>query len=285
MVKTITHYIKHFCNGPVSFAQGMWVTLKNLGRRKATQCYPEEMPDLRPRFRGLHGLTKDPETGELNCIGCLACARICPDDLIGMTLEKREGHQGRYPVEFSLNIGPCCFCGWCVEACPTPMKAIIMSSEFEVAPYDRDGTHLVLTKEKLLAIGEREMERRQTHKGEPEEQDNIYFTWAEESAKAERMAKGAARKTEEKPAQAKDAAADEGAPDEEKAERIARARARAAARKAAGAAEEPAREDAETADPEAEKAERIARARARAAARKTEREAAAATEGEAGDEA
>lgn len=199
MSSTVASYLKHFCNGPVSFAKGMWVTLKNLGRRKVTLCYPEERPDLKPRFRGLHGLTKNPETGDLNCIGCLSCARICPDDLISISVERREGHPGRYPVDFAINIGPCCFCGLCSEVCPAPMKALIMSSEFEIAPFSRDGENLVLTKEKLIAIGEREVERRQARKGQPEERDNPYFTWADESAKAERRARGSTQATSEKP--------------------------------------------------------------------------------------
>jgi hypothetical protein len=78
------------------------------------------------------------------------------------------------------------------------MKSIIMSSEFEIAPYSRDGKNLILTKEKLIAIGEREVQRRRARKGQPEERGNLYFTWADESAKAERMAKGAARAAEKK---------------------------------------------------------------------------------------
>ena len=193
MLPTIADYLKRFYRGPVSFAQGLRVTLKNLGRRKVTLCYPDERPEVKPRFRGLHGLTKNPETGDLNCIGCLSCARVCPDDLIGISVERREGHPGRYPVEFTINIGPCCFCGLCAEVCPTPMKALIMSSEFEIAPYCREGAHLVLTKEQLIAIGEREVERRRARQGQPEEEGNPYFTWPDGSAKAERGDRGAAR--------------------------------------------------------------------------------------------
>ncbi len=107
--------LKVLVNTPVSLFKGLRVTITNLLRTKTTVAYPEVMPppvgqavptdpsdpfarpyELSPRFRGLHGLTKD-DTGDLNCIGCMACAKVCPDDLISMTLEKREGHSGVFP--------------------------------------------------------------------------------------------------------------------------------------------------------------------------------------------
>jgi len=240
MLKTITEHIQHFINGPVSFAKGLKVTFLNLWRPKVTLCYPEEQPDLKPRFRGLHGLTKDPETGDLNCIGCQACARICPDSLIGMELERREGRQGRYPVRFTINIGPCCFCGLCSEVCPTPMKSLVMSSEFEWAVYDRTGEQLVLDRERLLEIGEREVERRRqgrtwSPEGEllavaPEEQGNPYFRFAAESGKGKGQEEGEAKERPAKKGRA-------GETDEEREARIAAAKAKAAARRAAKAQE------------------------------------------------
>ncbi len=171
--------LKVLVNVPVSLLKGLRVTMTNMARSKATVRYPEVMPspagqspspvgddpflrpyEMAPRFRGLHGLTKDPVTGDLNCIGCMACAKVCPDDLISMDLEKREGHNGRYPVTFNVNIGPCCFCGLCAEVCPTPMRAIVMSDLFEWAAYRRDGANLVLGKDDLERHGEIEVARR-----------------------------------------------------------------------------------------------------------------------------
>src|SRR5580698_9128042 len=136
-----------------SVAKGLGVTLKNYSREKTTLNYPEEKPILAERYRGLHGLTIDPQTGEENCIGCMACARVCPDNLISMTLEKREGHKGRYPVNFQIDLNPCCFCGLCSEVCPTTYKALVMTHDFELASESR--SDLVLTKDKLMFYARR----------------------------------------------------------------------------------------------------------------------------------
>jgi len=195
--------LKVLINTPVSLVKGLRVTITNMIRTKTTVAYPEVMPvpagqgqvadasdaferpyELSPRFRGLHGLTKD-DTGDLNCIGCMACAKVCPDDLISMTLEKREGHSGRFPVTFTVNIGPCCFCGLCAEVCPTPHRAIVMTDLFEWASYRRDGANLILRREDLEKHGEYEMQRRLSGRKfddegrligmNPEEEGNPYF--------------------------------------------------------------------------------------------------------------
>ena len=201
---------------PRSFRKGLKVTWAALARTKNTVRYPEKMPQIAgrldrkywekdrfdqpyqisPRFRGLQGLTRDPETGDLNCIGCLACALVCPDHLISMDLEKREGHSGRYPVTFTIDIGPCCFCGLCSEVCPTPYRALVMTDVFEWAAYDRFGPSLLLTKDDLIANGDHESARRAGGRvfdaeGElvsivPEEEGNPYFQFAAESGKGKK---------------------------------------------------------------------------------------------------
>jgi NADH-quinone oxidoreductase subunit I len=226
--------LERMVNTPLSILKGLRITMRNMGRTKVTQLYPEMMPtptgrgldprdptdafdkpyEIAPRFRGLHGLTRDPETGDHNCIGCMACANVCPDDLISMDLEKREGHNGRYPVTFNVNIGPCCFCGLCAEVCPTPMRAIVMTDLFEWAAYERFGVNLVLNREDLERNGDYEVARRAGGRtfgpdGEllailPEEEGNPYFQFAIESGKADRMAKKAdkdAAKSADKPAE------------------------------------------------------------------------------------
>lgn len=200
---TIGEWVREILWAPVTFLKGLRVTLLNLFRPKVTVQYPDVLPPgLRswaetayPRFRGLHGLTTDPETGDLYCIGCMACARICPDNLITMELVKKEGHPGRYPVKFNIDINVCCFCGLCSEVCPTPIKALVMTNEFEIATYTR-GSSLVLTREMLIELGEREYRRRLEglRQGNPLEQGNPYFTYEEE--KKERLA----REPRERPA-------------------------------------------------------------------------------------
>ncbi|PIU66711.1 MAG: NADH-quinone oxidoreductase subunit I [Armatimonadetes bacterium CG07_land_8_20_14_0_80_59_28] len=155
---------REIITGFISLIRGLQITWRNLLRRSVTLQYPDELPTLAPRYRGLHGLTVDPETGIENCIGCQACARICPDKLISMDLEKREGHPGRYPTKFYIDLNPCCFCGLCVEVCPTPMKALIMTANFHMV----SGEHkdLVLTKGKLLENGRMELAKSRVYQTE-----------------------------------------------------------------------------------------------------------------------
>ena len=143
--------------GTASFFIGLKITWINFWRPAITVQYPDELPDFAPRYRGLHGLTYDPEAKAENCIGCLACARVCPDNLISMTLEKREGHKGRYPINFQIDLNPCCFCGLCAEVCPTPMKALVMTKEFELASSSR--RDLILDKAWLMENGRKEVEK------------------------------------------------------------------------------------------------------------------------------
>jgi len=214
-------------NTPRSIAKGLRVTLGALRRTKSTVRYPEQVPtpagqglsptdpddafarpyEIAPRYRGLHGLTRNPETGDVNCIGCMACANVCPDHLISMDLEKRDGHSGRYPVTFTVNIGPCCFCGLCSEVCPTPFRAIVMTDLYEWASYERFGGNLALSREDLLRNGDYEVARRAagrsfTEDGDiasinPEEEGNPYFQFAAETGKGKK--KPAAEKAEPKP--------------------------------------------------------------------------------------
>jgi NADH-quinone oxidoreductase subunit I len=225
--------LERLVNAPRSLLQGLRVTITNMVRTKATKLYPEVLPvptgrhqgevdptdpfstpyTIAPRYRGLHGLTRDPVSGDLNCIGCMACANVCPDKLIAMDLEKREGHSGRYPVTFTVDIGPCCFCGLCSEVCPTPMRSIVMTDVFEFAAYRRDGATFVLDREALLRNGDWEAARRREGRqwsadGElqavlPEEEGNPYFQFAPESGK-DKAKKAAA----EVPAEGEPAAVD-----------------------------------------------------------------------------
>jgi len=74
-----------------------------------------------------------------------------------MKAEKREGHKGRYPVEFEIDLNSCCFCGLCAEVCPTAPKALVLTKEYEFVASDRAG--LVLTREILLENGRLEVEK------------------------------------------------------------------------------------------------------------------------------
>jgi len=74
--------------------------------KPATVLFPAVQPYFPKKFRGPPRY--DPET----CIGCTACAQICPSDAITVT-EKN----GKRILE--VWYGKCTFCARCEEVCPT----------------------------------------------------------------------------------------------------------------------------------------------------------------------
>jgi len=117
---------------------GLWITLKNFFRPHVTLEYPREKPALAPRFRGVPRLRRDPGNGEELCIGCLLCEQICPDDCISIVVQKRPIGKGKMAKSFIIDYERCCFCGLCVDPCPTtPLTAIYMSHDYELSDYSR----------------------------------------------------------------------------------------------------------------------------------------------------
>jgi NADH-quinone oxidoreductase subunit I len=116
-------------------------------RKRVTQLYPEEKWDLAPRFRGMPVPTVIPDTGEMWCIACLACVRICPSQIIDIQWHKpgpgesAVNSKGKKLVKlidrFEIDMGRCLFCALCVEICPTNPKSIVMSREFELGDQSR----------------------------------------------------------------------------------------------------------------------------------------------------
>ncbi len=127
--------------------KGLWRVFSHLFHGSVTVEYPEEKPQLSPRYRGRIVLTRDP-TGEERCVACYLCAVACPVDCIALqATETPEGR--RYPAFFRINFSRCINCGFCEEACPT--YAIQLIPDFEYADYRRDS--LVYEKEDLLIAG------------------------------------------------------------------------------------------------------------------------------------
>ena len=58
---------------------GMALTLRKLFERPVTIQYPEQKPDVPPRYRGSIVLTRDP-SGEERCVACYLCSAACPVD-------------------------------------------------------------------------------------------------------------------------------------------------------------------------------------------------------------
>jgi len=89
---------------------------------------------------------------EDRCTGCASCAKNCPLGIIRVVtkpggIDVQEGES--YAVEvFEVDIGRCCICGLCVEACP--YDALHLGSGFETAQYRRD--QLVFAKDDLNRV-------------------------------------------------------------------------------------------------------------------------------------
>lgn len=106
-------------SGLWAIASGMMVTLRNNFRKKVTIQYgyaprwsKEEQRPIAPRYRGRFELVREPETGELRCVGCKMCAQACPGNCITVTAENKK------VSSYRMELDKCLFCGFCVEACP-----------------------------------------------------------------------------------------------------------------------------------------------------------------------
>jgi len=97
--------------------------------------YPEVPVKLKPRFRGRLHMLAD-EAGELKCVCCMACEKICPTGVITIIAGKKEGRKTRIPLRYDFEMERCIFCEFCVESCG--FDAIILNHEFELAAYNRE---------------------------------------------------------------------------------------------------------------------------------------------------
>lgn len=120
-----------------SISKGLWVTFVNFLRPKITLQYPDVRPRLASRFRGFPIV--DLET----CIGCLACEKICPNQLIHIERSPSEV-KGKWKVDrFDLDYSLCMLCNLCEDVCPThpePDKRAISlqpAGGYELAHFDR----------------------------------------------------------------------------------------------------------------------------------------------------
>jgi formate hydrogenlyase subunit 6/NADH:ubiquinone oxidoreductase subunit I len=103
--------------------------------RRVTELYPDpvssrQASDLPKNSKGL--LYNHIE----QCIGCLACAKICPADCISIESQRIEFLQKEWVSNFDINHLFCIRCGLCTEVCPT--NSLVFTGRFEQVESDRN---------------------------------------------------------------------------------------------------------------------------------------------------
>jgi NADH-quinone oxidoreductase subunit I len=146
-MNTITRYFKSLLL--IELGQGLWVTLKYFFKPKFTINYPDEKTPLSNRFRGLHALRRYPN-GEERCIACKLCEAVCP--ALAITIDSTQRDDGtRRTTLYEIDLFKCIYCGFCEESCPVDS---IVETDILEYHFENRGEH-IMTKEKLLAIGDR----------------------------------------------------------------------------------------------------------------------------------
>lgn len=115
--------------------KGLGVTGRVIFRKRVTEKYPEERPDIPSRWRGLFQLDTS------KCTGCGICSRSCPNDAIKITTRQDENKR-RKLAGYELNLSYCLLCGLCVEDCPR--KSLKFTKDFETATYFKEDVVLDL---------------------------------------------------------------------------------------------------------------------------------------------
>ena len=131
------------------FVSAFFLAMRYFFKPKPTLNYPFEKGPISPRFRGEHALRRYPN-GEERCIACKLCEAVCP--ALAITIESDVGSDGtRRTTRYDIDLFKCIYCGFCEEACP--VDAIVETRIHEYHMEHRGEN--IMTKDKLLAVGER----------------------------------------------------------------------------------------------------------------------------------
>jgi len=122
----------------VDSLRALATSMRNVFRRPTTVQFPDVRRPRTERFRASFALVHD-EQGDEACVGCKACERICPSQVITVDLEKREspitGKKRAYAKAFTLDANACIYCELCVQVCPT--DAIVMTTSAAQPQFSR----------------------------------------------------------------------------------------------------------------------------------------------------
>ena len=147
MWQRLKNYVKSFTLWDL--LTGMRVTGKYFFAKKITIQYPDEDTPVSPRFRGIHALRRYPN-GEERCIACKLCEAVCP--ALAITIDSEPRSDGtRRTTRYDIDLFKCIYCGFCEEACPVDSIVLTDMGDYH---FEHRGEN-ILTKEKLLAIGDK----------------------------------------------------------------------------------------------------------------------------------
>jgi NADH-quinone oxidoreductase subunit I len=146
LYRYLTHYIRSYLL--VDLFRGLLLTGRYFFKKKITVQFPEEKTPISPRFRGMLALRRYPN-GEERCIACKLCEAVCP--ALAITIESEPRADGsRRTTRYDVDAFKCISCGLCEESCP--VDSIVVTPIQHVHMTERGQN--ILTKEKLLAIGD-----------------------------------------------------------------------------------------------------------------------------------
>ncbi len=102
--------------------------------------FPAKEAPAIAQFRGA------PEFHEEDCLGCTACAQVCPANAIHVQDDLKADPPLR---SFTLYYDECIFCGQCELYCPTK-KGVVQSNKYDLATFDRKAVTSTVEKELVL---------------------------------------------------------------------------------------------------------------------------------------
>lgn len=155
MIKKYAHIIKHYVKSffLLELLAGLKLTGRYFFKRKITVQFPEEQTPISPRFRGLLALRRYPN-GEERCIACKLCEAVCPALAITIEAEPRADGSRRTTL-YEIDMFKCINCGFCEESCPVDSIVVTPIQHYHMKKRGEN----IMTKEKLLAIGDLMEER------------------------------------------------------------------------------------------------------------------------------
>ena len=106
-----------------------------------TSPFPAAPPDISESFRGT------PRFSEEDCVGCGACANVCPPAAIEMTDDAEAAKR-----VLSIHLDQCIYCGQCEANCLTE-KGVAQTLEYDLTTTDRSSLRENVEKELLLCEG------------------------------------------------------------------------------------------------------------------------------------